>query len=92
MAGCFGYNTDVNYLVVTVTPTEMYCELKEIDTVLEGRKLPQSAGNEPFEYVRIPPETKREGFRTVGTMTVKKEGSKKSFVDKTGYFTEENNP
>lgn len=90
--GLFGYNTDVNYLVATVTPSEIVLELKEIETVLSGRRLPQSAGNEPYEKVTISPEVKKEGFRTVGTMTLKKNGNKKEFVSKTGYFREDDNP
>lgn len=90
--GLFGYNTDVNYLVVRVTPTELRLELKEIETVLSGLRRPQSAGNEPREIVTITPEVKREGFRTVGTMTVKKSGADRRFLDKTGYFVEDDNP
>ncbi|MBN1291604.1 MAG: hypothetical protein JXB48_07160 [Candidatus Latescibacteria bacterium] len=69
----------------------MYLELKEIETILSGRKLQQFAGNEPYENISISPDTKKEGFRTVGTMKIIKSGNKKEFVSKTGYFLENNN-
>jgi len=88
----FGYNKMVNYLVATVTQDETHLELKEIETILDGRWLPQSAGNEPREIVRIAPETKKEGFKTVGSMTLRKKGNEKQFLNKTGYFDESDNP
>lgn len=71
---------------------KMHLELKEIKTILEGRWLPQSAGNEPREMVRIAPEIKEKGFNSVGKMTLSKKGNEKQFLNKTGYFDESDNP
>jgi len=82
----FGYVDTVNYLVATVTPEAMQLELKRLDIILEGAELPQSAGNRPREIVRISPEQKAAGFRSVGTMSIDKREDKRRHVDKTGEF------
>jgi hypothetical protein len=87
-----GYNTKANYLVGTVNSNGIKLELKEIDLVNSGRKLEQSAANEPFEYVSITDNAKVEGFKDVGTMEIRKRGSEKYFLNKKGYFDESNNP
>ena len=91
--GLLGYNTHINYLVGKVTPAEIRLELKELRNIkLEGAQLPQSAGNEPAEYINLSPEVKQQGFKTVGTMVIRKVGTKKEFAEKTGYFLEHDNP
>jgi len=90
--GLFGYNDIVNYLVATVGPDRVQLELKAIRTDRSGGKLPQSAGNQPREFVKISKQNKKAGFRTVGTMTLDKSGGKKVFRDKKGIFNEDNNP
>lgn len=82
----FGYVDTVNYLVATVAPEAMHLELKRLDIILEGAELPQSAGNRPREIVRISPEQKAAGFRSVGTMTIDKREGKRRHLDKTGEF------
>jgi len=84
----FGYNTSANYLVAGVAPGRIRLELKEIATVLGGGHVPQSAGNQPRESVRITDEAKREGFRTVGTMVIDKTAAGRRFLRRTGAFAE----
>ena len=85
----FGYVDTVNYLVSTVTPSRMHLELKRLDIVLEGGRLPQTTGNRPREVVRISPEQKRAGFRSVGTMVIEKTDEGKRFLAKRGEFARE---
>jgi len=84
----FGYNTSSNYLVAQVTPARIALELKSIETVLGGGHVPQTTGNQPRESVRIADDAKREGFRTVGTMTIDKTGGRPRCIEKTGAFAE----
>ena len=85
----FGYNTSANYLVARVAPGRIRLELKEIETVLGGGYVPQSAGNQPRESVRITDDAKREGFRTVGTMVIDKTAGGTRYLEQTGAFAEE---
>lgn len=75
---------EFNYLLVTVFPDRMELELKQIDTILEGD---QGGG---YKYanriVRISKEKKKEGFVTVGKMTIRKHGKQKQFEYKEGVF------
>ena len=88
----FGYNEEAHYLVAHVSDHEMQLELKWLPLELGGRRLMQSAGNEPREYVTVTPENKKKGFYSVGSMTLRKENGRKQFLRKTGYFREEDNP
>ena len=83
----FGYTEYANYLTVEVSSNELKLTLKEIPLQLAGRRLPQSAMNEPREYVRISQEDKYRGFRVAGKAVLKKEGRNKKFESKSGYFS-----
>ncbi len=87
--GLIGYVDTVNYLVATVTPQRISLELKELPIVLEGDYLPQSAGNQPREFVKISPEASRAGFQSVGTAVLDKPGGQKRFRDKLGRFDDD---
>ncbi len=84
----FGYTEYANYLTVEVRSNALDLTLKEIPLQLEGRRLPQSAMNEPREYVRIIPEDKYRGFRVVGKAVLQKAGKNKKFENKSGHFSE----
>lgn len=84
----FGYNTSANYLVARVAPGRIRLELKEIETVLGGGHVPQSAGNQPRESVRITDEAKREGLRTIGSMVIDKTAGTPRYLEQTGAFAE----
>jgi len=84
----FGYNTSANYLVVQVTPGRIRLELKKIATLLGGGHVPQAHGNQPRESVAITDESKAQGFRTVGTMTIDKTAGRPRYLEKTGAFAE----
>ena len=87
-----GYNEEAHYLAVSVLEDEMHLDLKWVPLELSGRRLQQSAGNEPFEFVSISPESKQKGFYSVGTATLQKKGKKKVFLQKTGYFSDTYEP
>ena len=87
-----GYNEEAHYLVARVGNHMIDLALKWIPMELGGRHLMQSAGNEPREYVTITPEHKARGFYPVGTMKLRKKNGQKQFVEKTGYFKEDDNP
>ncbi len=84
----FGYTQYANYLAAEVHNNELRLTLKEIPMRLEGRRLPQSAMNEPREYVLIDREDKYRGFRIVGEAVLRKKGNRKIFENKSGYFLE----
>ena len=84
-----GYVDTANYLVATVTADRISLELKELPILLEGGHLPQSAGNQPREFVKISPEARRAGFQTVGTALLDKRGGRKRFRDKLGRFDDD---
>ena len=86
--GLFGYNPQVNYLVVKVSSEKMELELKELDIICEGPKLWQEGKNRPRETVLISEEIKKRGYLAVGTMTIDKTNEKKKTQDRTGYFDE----
>ncbi len=87
----FGYNNQVNYLVMTIAPERIDLELKRLDIVLDGQKLWQTGANRPQEIVRIAPEARKQCFQTVGTMIIDKTTETKGLTDKTGLFTSEAN-
>lgn len=87
----FGYNDKVNYLVMTIAPERIDLELKRLDIVLDGQKLWQTGTNRPQETVRVTPEARKQGFQSVGAMTIDKATETKRLIDKTGLFTPEAN-
>ncbi len=90
--GLFGYNPEVSYLVATVSPERIELELKAIGIVNSGERLWQVGNNRPQERVTIPPEVRRRGFRSFGTMVIDKSAGAKRFLDRTGLFDESHNP
>ena len=78
----FGWNPTVNYLVGRVSPESIELELKEIDII------PEVVDRKSLS-VSFTPEALREGFRTVGTMSIDKSGSRTT-KERTGHFRVEN--
>lgn len=81
---------ELNYLVVTVHPDRLHLELKAIETILEGPtgKQLDPYGVDPYTKgtVRIAPDVKEQGFKTVGTMVIRKTAAGKRFEQRTGFF------
>jgi len=84
--GLFGYNPKVNYLVATVYPDRIDLELKEIEIINEGDKLPQTGNNRPHERIRIADEVRQKGFTTVGTAVLHRDGTGRKLSRTTGCF------
>jgi hypothetical protein len=90
--GLFGYNPRVNYIVATVSPLSIELEIKELEIICEGEDLWQEGDNRPKETLRISEEAKEQGFVTIGSMLIDKTSGRKTFRNKTGRFTEAENP
>ncbi|OHB78034.1 MAG: hypothetical protein A2Z25_05070 [Planctomycetes bacterium RBG_16_55_9] len=94
--GLFGYNPRVNYLVATVFADRIELTLKELEIVNSAERLWQEGNNRPHEKISIAEDVKRRGFVTVGTATLRTEGSHGVLTGATGYFehknTERTNP
>ena len=90
--GLFGYNSRINYMVVTVSGGKMTLELKQLDIVCQGPKLWQVGRNRPRERVSITDAVRKRGFVSAGRMVVDKTGPKRVMRDKTGRFDEANSP
>jgi len=85
--GLFGYNPRVNYLVVDVYPDKLELTLKELDVIPEGDDyLWQPGNNRPLEMISIPSGVQKEGFITVGTLTIDTSVSPRKFKNAKGYF------
>ena len=79
----FGWNHTINYLLVENSEDKLKCSLKEIDIIpiREGRK---SLG------INITEESRKEGFHTVGTLSIDK-SSGKTRTFKSGCFEPDSN-
>ena len=79
----FGWNPTVNYLLVEIFGNRLNCTLKEIDIIpiREGRK---SLG------ITITENSRKEGFRNVGTLSIEKASDKTRTV-KSGCFAPDSN-
>lgn len=85
--GLFGYNPRINYLVVDVFPDKLELTLKELDVTPEGDDYLWQAGtNRPLERISIHPDIQKEGFITVGTLTIDTSVSPYKFKSAKGYF------
>jgi type 1 glutamine amidotransferase len=90
--GLFGYNARVNYLVATVYCDRIDLELKEIEIVNEGGKLPQTGDNRPHERIRMADEVRQKGFTTAGTAVLPRDGRGLTLSNATGCFAKTSLP
>jgi hypothetical protein len=85
--GLFGYNPRVNYLVVDVYPAKLELTLKELDVTPKGDDyLWQPGRNRPLERISIHPDVQKEGFITVGTLTIDTSVYPYKYENAKGYF------
>jgi len=84
----FGIHESGDYLVATVTPTNLFLELKRLSLFQTGGELAQPpwtiAG--PYDTVRIAPPEKARGFRSVGTIRIDKQPGGRVYTNRTGVF------
>ncbi len=83
---------EFNYLIVTVYSDKIELELKKIKTVLKGKKdyRYDQYRTDPYRKrkVSITKRNKKEGFITVGKMSIEKQNNSKTFSYQEGYFKE----
>lgn len=76
-----------DYLVCKVTADGLHLEMKSLPIIAEGDymwNLHKDRG--PREIVEIPEEARAKGPVTIGTMTIKKTGAGKQYLNRTGIF------
>lgn len=76
-----------DYLVCRVAPDALELELKSFPLESKGAymwNLHKDRG--PREVVQIPAEARAVGPRTIGTITIRKTGAGKQFIDRAGVF------
>lgn len=79
----------VNYLKGTVDDDTLTIELNRINLTLEGSNIWNiNKGTGPREIVRITPEHRLRGFKTVGTLVIDKSTGEKKYPTRAGVFTE----
>ena len=86
----WGRGFPANYLLGEVRGDKLHLTVKEIPTVSKGGDIwNANKGNGPSEYVLIPEKHRKEGFKTIATMTIDKSGEQTRFINRTGRFTQE---
>ena len=85
--------TKPNYLLVTAHKDRLELNLKEIDLVNgKGRLWQKNKSKGPWNTITITAERKKQGFTSIGKVTINKEEGDKKFETRTGFFIEKNNP
>ena len=91
--GLIGRTNKPNYMVVTVHKDRLELDIKEIDLINgEGRLWQKNKSRGPWNTITITEARKKQGFTSIGTVTIKKQDGKKSFESITGFFDESDNP
>ena len=91
--GLIGRTTKPNYLVVTVHKDRLELDLKEIDLINgKGRLWQKDKSKGPWDTITITADRKKQGFTSIGKVTMKKQKAFKTFESATGFFIETNNP
>jgi 3',5'-cyclic AMP phosphodiesterase CpdA len=82
-----GDTTFVNYLKVDVSPGSLHLTSKEIPLLLKGGSIYNiNKGVGPRDIIKVPPEVKDKGGKTVGTLTIEKQGKEKQFTQVSGAY------
>jgi hypothetical protein len=91
--GLIGRTTKPNYLMVTVHKDRLELNLKEIDLINgKGRLWQKDKSKGPWDTITITAERKKQGFTSIGKVTINKEAAAKMFETRTGFFIEKDNP
>ena len=91
--GLLGRTDKPNYMLVTVKKDRLEVTLKEIDLINgKGSLWQQKKRKGPWDTITITDERKKEGFTSIGHVSIIKEDGKKSFESISGFFDEKNNP
>jgi hypothetical protein len=91
--GLIGRTTKPNYLLVTVHKDRLELDLKEIELINgKGRLWQKNKSKGPWDTITITAERKKQGFTSIGKVTINKEEGDKKFETRTGFFIEKNNP
>ncbi len=91
--GLIGRTTKPNYMVVTVSKNSLNLEIKEIDLINgEGRLWQQKKRKGPWDTITITKERAKQGFASIGHVTITKKDATTSFHRITGFFDESDNP
>lgn len=91
--GLFGRTTQPNYMVVTVHPEKLELNIKEIDLVNgKGRLWQYKKSRGPWDTITITKERRKEGFTSIGSVTIDKQGEDKQFESPTGFFAPDSDP
>ena len=91
--GLIGRTNKPNYMLVTVYKNKLKLEIKEIDLVNgKGMLWQQDKNRGPFDTITISDARKKEGFTSIGTLSIVKSGNTKTFESATGFFDEKSNP
>jgi len=91
--GLIGRTTQPNHMVVTVHKDRLELNIKEIDLINgEGRLWQKNKSRGPWDSITITEERKKQGFTSIGSVIIRKQGDRKSFDSITGFFDERDNP
>jgi hypothetical protein len=91
--GLIGRTSKPNYMVVTVGKDGLELDIKEIDLVNgEGRLWQQKKDKGPWDSIEITEDRKKNGFASIGQVSIIKRDGEKSFESVTGFFDEADNP
>ena len=91
--GLLGRTDKPNYMLVTVKKDRLEVTLKEIDLINgKGRLWQQKKRKGPWDTITITDKRKKEGFTSIGHVSIIKEDGKKSFESISGFFDEKSNP
>ncbi len=88
----FGFNNPINYLLVTVTPTQLRMELKEIATVASGKRLWQTSHIRPRERLHLREADGEAAFQSVGRLVLDRTSGQRQVVERTGHFDPSSRP
>ena len=88
-----GRTTKPNYMLVTVHKDKLELNLKEIDLINgKGRLWQKDKSRGPWDTIAITEERKKQGFTSIGKVTINKQKAAKKLEAATGFFIEKNNP
>lgn len=88
----FGFNNPLNYLKVTVTPTRLQMELKEVRTFSDGGRLWQTGSIRPRERLHLRDVSEGPAFRSVGKLLIDKGSGQRQVLERTGHFDPSSRP
>jgi len=89
----WGRGFPANYLLGEVRGDKLHLTIKQIPTQSSGGDIWNAHKQRgPAEYVKILPNHRKRGFKTIGTLTIDKSGDQTRFTDKTGRFTQSFEP